>query len=244
MEGRPRAKEVSMRKGWWCAGLMVAVMASSCANPYATQTQTPMSVQEFVRQIYVEGLPYEDAARYGPEAVATLEQMLGDPAEQVYWPNIVITLGVIGDDRAVDRLLRFVNAPEERQLSDNEFRAVTSAIMALGYAVNRTGNQKALAFLKESVDPAVWTQRIRWKSPFHGSEEARNFQLSTSAVLALGLSGNASAAETLRSLQAQPATETARRFQAQASDSITEALNANQTISSVGLAAYYRNAKR
>jgi hypothetical protein len=228
----------------WCAGLILAAMVSSCASPSATQTQTPMTVQEFVRQIYVEGLPYEEAARYGPEAVPALEQMLSDAAEQVYWPNIVITLGAIGDERAVDRLLQFVNPPGERQLSDNEFRAVTSAIIALGYAVNRTGNQKALAFLRESVDPSVWAQRSRWKSPFHASDEARNFQLSTSAILALGLTGNASAADTLRSLQAQPASEAARRFQAQATDAIAEALKANQAISSGGLAAYYRNAKR
>jgi hypothetical protein len=30
--------------------------------------------------------------------------MLADPAEVEYWPNIVVTLGMLGDERAVDRI--------------------------------------------------------------------------------------------------------------------------------------------
>lgn len=226
------------------AGLMLAVLASACASPSATQSPQTMDVREFVHQIYVEGLPYEEAARYGPDSVPPLLQMLDDRGEELYWANIVITLGAIGDERGVDRLLQFVSAPRERQVSDHEFRAVTSAIMALGWAVNRTKNPTALTFLKESADPSVWAQRVRWKSPFHQSDRALHFQLATSAVLALGLTGDPSAAETLRALQAQPATEEAKAFREQSGDVIVEALRANEVISSTGLEGYYRSAKR
>lgn len=112
--------------------------------------------------------------------------------------------------------------------------------MALGYLVNKSGNQKALTYLKESVKPAIWGERkMKWTSPFHANVDDRNQRLSTMAILGLALSGHPSAAETLRSLQTPTTTEADRAFQNQASPVIAEALGAHKTISRDGLARYY-----
>ena len=67
-----------------------------------------MPVESFVRQTFVHGVPYATASQYGPDTVPKLLAMLNDPAEKDYWANIVITLGMIGDARAVDALIAFV----------------------------------------------------------------------------------------------------------------------------------------
>jgi hypothetical protein len=215
----------------------------SISNEPVPQALMPIDARDFVRKLHVEGVPYREAVRYGADVVTSLAQMLDAANEQPHWSNVVVTLGIIGNEPAVDHLLAFLNTRSATRLSENEFRAVTSAITSLGYAVNRTKNQKALDYLKEGAGPDTW-EGIRWTSPFHETAEGRNVQLSTAAILGLGLTGDASAAALLRSLLAPPATDSTKRFQAQAGDAIAEALKANATISSVGLLEYYRSAER
>jgi len=80
--------------GWQMSGLLSA--------------EQPMDVKEFVRRIFIEGVPYEEARKYGPTDVPTLLKMLADPKEEAYRTNIVVTLGIIGDERAVDPLIAFL----------------------------------------------------------------------------------------------------------------------------------------
>ena len=152
--------------------------------------------------IYVHGVPYEEATRFDPSSVVpVLLEMLANPQEERYWPNIVITLGMLGDERAVEPLIRFV-AEGVGQLSRDQFVAKTSAVASLGYIVNKSNSDRALTYLTEGIDPEVWSRRgINWSSPFHASEVGRNGQLITMSILGLGLSGNSRAAEVLRSLR-------------------------------------------
>jgi HEAT repeat protein len=204
-------------------------------------------VKSFVRQVYIEGVPYDEATLFDPATAApTLLEMLADPSEEEHWPNIVITLGMLGDERAVDPLIRFLEQgiPSQR-LSRAHYIAKTGVVMALGYLINQSGSQKALAYLKDSVKPGIWRERnTNWTSPYHATFDARNLQLSKMAILGLALSGQPSAAETLRYLQRPAITEGDRKFQDQVSAVISEALSAYETISREGLMSYDRRRRR
>jgi hypothetical protein len=64
-----------------------------------------MDVADFVRQVFIHGLPYEDASRYEQSAVPVLLKMLNDPKEEPYWSNIALVLGIVGDENIVDPLI-------------------------------------------------------------------------------------------------------------------------------------------
>ena len=111
--------------------------------------------------------------------------------------------------------------------------------MALGYLINRSGNQKALVYLKDSVKPEIWGQRkVHWNSPYHTNVDGRNIQLTKMAILGLALSGHPSAAETLQVLHAPGISEADKKFQHQVSGVISEALRAHEAISREGLMNY------
>lgn len=206
-----------------------------------TSAAQPMDIKAFVRQIFIHGVPYEEASKYDSSVVPTLLNMLADPKEEAHWANVVVTLGIIGDERAVDPLIAFLRKGEKGTLSRSQYAARTSVLMALGYLINKSGSTKALTYLKGSLDPGVWGKRkVNWTSPYHASVDDRNVQLSTLAILGLALSGHPSAAEALRSLQKPAKTAAAKRFQDQVSETVKEALRSNKIIAKEGLAGYYR----
>lgn len=216
----------------------------SLAAPESNGDNQQIDIKEFVHQIFIHGVPYEEAVKYGPEVVPTLLAMLADPADEQQWPNIVVVLGMLGDDRAVDPMIAFIGKDAEGALSDAHYRAKTNAVMSMGYLINKTGNAKALAYLKESVDTKAWAERkVGWTSPYHAATSERDLRLTKMAILGLALSGHPAAAETLRSLQQPAATEAGKKFQAQVSDLVSEALNAHKAIAKEGLAGYYRKSK-
>ncbi len=224
------------------AGILFAIILAVTVDPAAGQAP---DIRTFVHRIYIEGVPYEEAARFDPAAsVPILLDMLADPKEADYWPNIVVTLGMLGDERAVDPLIQFLQQGATAPLSHPQYIAKSSVVMALGYIVNKSGSEKALQFLVESTDPEVWTRRdIKWSSPYHSTEVERNRQLTIMSVLGLGLSGDPRAARVLRSLRQAPATPQAKNLRAQipdVGDVLKDALQANQKIAKTGMADYYR----
>jgi hypothetical protein len=224
--------------------ILFAIAMGIVVSPVLGQAQ---DITGFVRQVYIEGVPYDEATRFDPmTAVPTLLDMLADPSEEEYWPNIVITLGMLGDGRAVDPLIRFLEqGTPGRRLSHAHYIAKTGVVMALGYLINWSGSQKALAYLQDSVRPGIWRQRnTNWTSPYHANFDGRNLQLSKMAILGLALSGHPSAAETLRSLQRPAISEVDRTFQTQVSAVVSEALSTHTTISTEGLASYDRRRRR
>jgi hypothetical protein len=203
------------------------------------------NIENFARRDYFEGVPYEEVTLLdSATAVPILLKMLEDPDEEEYWPNAVVILGMLGDEQAVDPLIRFLEQSKTNNLSHDHYNAKTLVLMALGYLVNKSGNHKALAYLKDGVKPVIWSRRnLNWKSPYHDGNGDRNIRLSEMAIIGLALSGDPSAADTLRSLEEPAATELDRRFQAKASDLVSEAISAHETISREGLATYDRRAR-
>lgn len=188
----------------------------------------PMDVRDFVQQTFIHGVPYEEASRYGSSAVPTLLAMLRDPAEEQYWPNIVVVLGMIGDEQAVEPLISFIQS--FIQPSGQDERADVAWLHH-----QQDGQSEALNYLRESVRPETWTERfVAGIAPFQASMAERNNDLSTHAILGLALSGRPEAAEILRSLQQPTGTDAQGAFQAQVSDLVSEALKENQKISSEG----------
>ena len=209
-----------------------------------TSAEAPsMDIEQFVRQTFIHGIPYEEATKYAPSVVSELLNMLADPDEEAHWTNIIVTLGMLGDERAVDPLIAFLTKGEG-ELSQTRFRAKTSALMALGYLTNKTKNEKALTFLKESLNPDVWERRgVTWASPYHENIKDRNLHLSKMAILGLALSAQPSAAESLRSLQKPAENEPARQFRARMSDVVSGALREHELIVEKGLTEYDRTGR-
>jgi HEAT repeat protein len=167
--------------------------------------------------------------------------MLADPNEERAWPNIVMVLGMLGDERAVSPLISLIEQNPKGELDYFQYDAKRNAIFGLGYLVNKSGNQRALAYLKDGLDPSAWTKRgITWASPEHETATERNRELSRVAIIGLGLSGDPSAAEALRALLTAAPTAVGPGFRQQMSGVIWEALRANQRIAAEGLAGYYR----
>ncbi len=208
--------------------------------PTEANAQT-MDIKEFVHQTFIHGVPYDEASQYGSDVVPTLLKMLADDSEQEHWANIAVTLCIIGDEQALDPIIAFIDKSVEGQISPAHYRAKTSAIMALGYMINKTGSEKALNYLKSSLNTGAWEERkANWSSPFQASKAQRDMQLSTMAILGLALSGTEAAAEALHGMQQPAASSEAKAFQAQASDVVKEALSTLDMISREGLSEYYK----
>jgi HEAT repeat protein len=202
------------------------------------------NLHSFVRQTYVHGVPYNQAVAFDPRAATpVLVNLLFDAREQDYLANIAVTLGMLGEEQAVEPLIRFIEQapPAGAALTPAQYVARTSAIMSLGYIVNKTGSPRALAYLRESLRLQVWVERrLNWTGPFDASPDDRNAHLTKMAVLGLGLSGNGAAAEALRSFQAAAALDPAGAIHVKLRDALVEALAANDAIRRTGLAGYYR----
>ncbi len=224
--------------------ILVALAALIWTGCESGQSQQPMDIREFVHQIYIHGVPYEQANAYDSSVVPTLIEMLNDPEEEQYWSNIVVTLGIIGDESAVEPIIEFINRGQEGEISPIHYRAKRSAIMALGYLINKTGNERALNFLTTSLNPQVWNERdLSGDSPFAETTEDRNEDLSKYAVLGLALSGHPQAEEALRSLQAPSDVPAVEDFRTEVAEVVDEALETRQRVSEMGLAEYYRQSQ-
>jgi len=65
-------------------------------------------IEEFVQRVYIHSVPYAEASKYDASEVPSLLKMLQSPGEQEHWSNIVATLGIIGDERAVEPVIAFI----------------------------------------------------------------------------------------------------------------------------------------
>jgi hypothetical protein len=200
----------------------------------------PTTVEEFVQIRFFHGVPFDAARSYGAAGVDPLLVLLQNPKFETAWPNAVTTLGMIGDPRATAPLIAFVSSGDTK-LSPDQYRAKTSAVMALGYISNLASDPAALDYLTQGADPVTWQQRTRinWSSPFGGSAQRDARALAEVSILGLALSGKPAAAATLQDIQRRGtdagASPDARRLGALAG----EALREHEKIARLGLQSYY-----
>ena len=165
-------------------------------------------VKAFVRRRYIEGIPLHEASTFGPAVVPELITMLDDPADAPWRANIVKLLGIIGDPRAVDPLIKVI---EDGQgvLKPSEYGAKKTAIVSLGDVIRKSQNPndpavlKANDYLARGLDPAIWSQRVQWEGPFIKDVNQRNWQLTKSAIWGLASTGKAEAGQALEALEAK-----------------------------------------
>jgi hypothetical protein len=207
----------------------------SCSAAAVAPPRQAAGVEGFVHQIYIHGVPAQQAHQYSsPEDVKKLAQLLQNPEEQPYWANAVMTLGLIGTPNAAQELASFLNRGSG-VLTPAAYRAKSSAVIAMGYALARSGREPLLSFLERKTDPKAW-QTLSWSSPFSTDPEQQHLQLARSAIAALGVSGNAKAEVALEGIQRK--SDALGPEKSQFYDSLKEALNENRNVQTIGFDAY------
>lgn len=179
----------------------------------AARAQPGQDVSEFVRDPSSYPRSYRELSRsYDASVVPQLAQMLRSKAEEAHWVRIAGLLGAVGDERAVEALIMFIEEPPEGgQLTSERHNAYSQALMSLGLLVNRTRSEMALSYLIESLTPSVWSRRnYAAITQSIGSYSHYDQVLSRYAIQGLAMSGHPRAGEALRSLQQSPAPDQAQ----------------------------------
>jgi HEAT repeat protein len=168
--------------------------------------------------------------------------MLNSKAEEPYWTQIAGVLGVVGDERAINALIAFVEKPvSEAHLSRAHQDARQQAIMSLGYLINKTGSERALTYLIDGLTPSEWRQRrVQGIAPWASSYEEYDLQLSKYALFGLALSGHPRAGEALRSLQQSPTAEQ-MQFRKGLDSTLTQWLEVHAQVAAQGVAGMYEH---
>lgn len=117
-----------------------------------------LPVEDFVRADFFHGLPISAARNYDRTNAPKLIQMLNDPMEKGCWPNIVTTLGVIGDESVISPLVDFLEHRFEGEVDLKTFNALLNVSAALGHAAYR-GNTNALNYLKNNHTVSAWKSK-------------------------------------------------------------------------------------
>jgi hypothetical protein len=205
-------------------------VSAPCAAPSQLQAAT---VEDFVHNVYIHGVPFEEARKFkSSEDVERLGSLLKDSQQQRYWANAATTLGMIGTAQATRHLTEFI-ARGSGVLTPEAYRAKSSAVIAMGFALGTTGEGQALSFLVNKSDPAEW-QTFDWQSPFADGSANRDLQMARTAIAALGFSGNVHAESALEKLHSNPELASKPQF----SESIDSALADSKSVRRVGFDAY------
>ncbi len=224
------------------AGIAVADTGTSLPLQLAERSRQLPPVREFVTQIYFHGLPLDQAARYGDEQVDLLVAMLNDPDQVLYHENIALTLGMIGSARAADALISYIGSPppptEDPLIARQAHKGKVGAVVALGYLVNLSESERALAFLTGFTSPAVLAESVSRRSAI---DNAAGAELRKYALIGLGLSGNERAAEHLEMLSRMSSTivpqGTTPAFDF--TGILDQSMRFNEEVSEEGIVEYY-----
>jgi hypothetical protein len=230
-----------------------AMMAEELDPMMAEESDAMMAagrlpVEEFVTQIFIQGLPLDEAAQYGEEDVEPLLDILSDPSMVRYHENAALTLGMIGDERAVDPLIEYVQrgpaggeaAATAEDPPHAAYQGRVGAIVGLGYLANLTGSERAVEFLIQQSNPAAWSEETLDQLPSReaGAAEPRE-DLSKYAIISLGFSGSEEANEHLRSLGSEGARASTSGFLSENRNEIAQSLRIFEEVSEIGLVDYY-----
>lgn len=202
-----------------------------------TEVDPTLPVDQFVAQSFVHGVPYAQAATYGPAAVQTLVWILKNPAWESKWSYAATVLAVIGDAAAVDAVIEFIRDPGAGEVTPERRWARGNAVLSLGYAANR-GNVKALQYLQYGLDPRGWSQlglrelRGRAADAEVDDEESEEEALAGRAALGLALSGRPEARATLEARFRGPGRSTRQQ------QTLQTALEEHAKVAAKGLQGY------
>jgi hypothetical protein len=228
-----------IRRSVYPIGLAAGVFCF--AFPTATVVQQAPTLRDQIRD-HPFGAPNgEVAALLNSEAVPELVAMLR--SEEPYWGTVVDMLVVVGDERAVDALIGFVEHPVAvaglSNLSLYE-DARKRAIVGLGDLVRRTGSESALRYLIDGLTPNTWKKRnvrgvAQWTKAFEKYDlEEYESLLAEYAIYGLAHSGDPRAGKALRALQQSPTPEQTR-FRNGLDNVLVQWLEIHHLVSELGL---------
>ena len=162
-----------------------------------------VDIEEFVKRFYVDRVPYKAAKAYAASEVPKLAKMLRDDRYSPYASNIVVVMGIIGGQVARNTLIEFITQAKVQQLDQANYHAAVSALLALGYVVNRDEDEKAIEYLAREAQYILDTEKWFDKSDDCDSKGRRlNPQsVARTAILALSLGGHGKSAEALKNIQ-------------------------------------------
>jgi hypothetical protein len=176
--------------------IVIALLITTLLPPQRAEND----IKSFVRAQYLHGVPYEHAARFGKSVVPELLNMLKNPNERKWWSNIIFTLGVIGDERAVEPLISFVEQDNKGEVDSALLSSLLSVHIALGHIASQ-GNDRSLKYLEVSAQPDQWRSNpVPWKFASLSREEIGT-ALAKSAITGLGISAHPRAIGALKHMQ-------------------------------------------
>lgn len=197
-------------------------------------------VDEFVRQLYFEGLPLARAAEFGADDLAPLVAILNSPEDVLYHENAALTIGMIGEEASVGHLISYIEASEASPLGADATEAERSyaekgraaAMVALGYAANLAASSDAVSYLMDRANQGL--------SLTAAVDDPATARLTEYAIIALGFSGADEAGLKLieigEGLQSVLSTSVASK---NAGEAVETGLDIAREISAKGLLGYY-----
>ena len=158
-------------------------------------------VQAFVRKIYTHGFPYSKAKELNRNSVGALLEMLRDPADKPYWVNIVSALGIIGDEKAVEPLIAFLERDVRGEVDSRTVSAFVEVPRALGHIAGN-GSKKALTYLLENATLESWGRKnLPWTYGDKPGTAVFATGLYTSVIVSLGISAQPGAIARLEGMK-------------------------------------------
>lgn len=205
-----------------------------------------MSLQDFVSQTFVHGIPYEKATAYGPEVVPELIGILRDAKQEDKWSTAATMLAMIGEPQGVDAVIEFIEKADATDPSSLSAWARRNAVLSLGYSAGKDTGTKPLQYLQDSLQPEAWKKRgLRdAKGPQPrilktdeddieiDEETGLDEELTEMAVIGLALSGRAEARKALENYTRAPGRS--QRDKALADNALRE----HAKVSNKGIRAY------
>lgn len=181
------------------------VSVNDVGAPDATDATPDDSVEAFVNQVFIEGVPFSEAAQFGPEAVPELAAILDNPAMSATWSNAAATLGAIGAPEAETELMRFLMMDPTAELDIPQYLAKANVPINLGWLVHQGGSRTALETLIKATNADWWLNEtaIDWKTPIHADRTALVKQLVNKSIIGLTLTGTEEAQIRLDQLAGQ-----------------------------------------
>ena len=208
---------------------------------YAGAQQASDELLAFVNTLYIHGLPIAEAqARFDVSDVPPLLALLESPAEEKYLRNIVLMLGLVGDERATAALIHLLDTAPVGLISHGRFKGLSLALPALGFLAGR-GDTDAMRFLiVRADDPSAWSgNRLSWTLATAPTDYLPHY-MAKMAIQGLSIASTPEADAVLQGLQA--------RVQSGAlpdhyRNDISDAIRRSQRIKQSGVAAAFRRAE-
>lgn len=217
--------------------ILITLLTMVSMFSYATTT---VPVEDYVQQEFFEGLPYEATLVYDESDLPKLRELLSQYQYLEHWRKIVAVMAIIGSDDVVDDLVQFIEVDELGDLGQDHYYAKKTAIISLGYLIHKTGNEKAITYLEDSLTPSKWSQRgVNNLGSRFTESETRNNDLARAAVIGLVLSGNEKTHQLLKNLK----DKSKNKFNAIVSKEgfLDLMIKESESIKSKGMSKYYKH---